>query len=108
PIENRADLENAVKAFGRAKDPDVAKAHIKKRAKALDAMDALPEDWVDGGSDDAAEKSKMLASMPGPKEKGKESDMELTDDQKKALAEAEADKAELNRRRALDLKFAGD
>lgn len=45
PIENKADLKNAVKAFGRAKDPAAAKKHIIKRARALDAVDLLPEDW---------------------------------------------------------------
>lgn len=45
PIENKADLGNAIKAYGRAKDPAAAKKHIIKRARALDAVDMLPEDW---------------------------------------------------------------
>lgn len=45
PIETKGDLKNAVKAFGRAKDPAAAKKHIIKRARALDAIDLLPEDW---------------------------------------------------------------
>lgn len=45
PIESKKDLKNAVKAIGRAKNPDAAKVHIKKRAKALGATDLLPEDW---------------------------------------------------------------
>lgn len=45
PIKNKADLANAVKAFGRAKDPAAAKKHIIKRARALDAVDALPDSW---------------------------------------------------------------
>lgn len=45
PIENKKDLKNAIKAIGRAKNPDAAKAHIKKRAKALGSTDLLPEDW---------------------------------------------------------------
>jgi uncharacterized protein (DUF1330 family) len=49
PIKNKADLENAVEAHGRAKDPDAAKEHIKTRAKALGAEDQLPDDWKDGG-----------------------------------------------------------
>jgi hypothetical protein len=35
PIHNKSDLHNAMRAIGRAKDPARAKAHIKRRAKAL-------------------------------------------------------------------------
>ncbi len=45
PIRNKTDLENAVHAFGRAKDKEAAKRHIIKRARALGATDMLPEDW---------------------------------------------------------------
>lgn len=45
PIANVADLHNAIKAVGRAKDPEAAKRHIKTRAKALGALAALPETW---------------------------------------------------------------
>jgi transcriptional regulator with XRE-family HTH domain len=45
PIADCADLENAISAFGRASDQDKAKAHIKKRAKALDCDVELPDDW---------------------------------------------------------------
>jgi hypothetical protein len=45
PIENEQDLKNAIQAIGRAKDPEAAKAHIRKRAKALGLTDLLPESW---------------------------------------------------------------
>lgn len=45
PIVNKEDLGNAVKAFGRAKNKVKAKAHIKKRAKALGAEEMLPKQW---------------------------------------------------------------
>lgn len=45
PIKNAADLKNAIKAVGRAKNPAAAKAHIKKRAKALGLEQLLPKDW---------------------------------------------------------------
>jgi hypothetical protein len=45
PIENKNDLENAIRAVGRASSPAAAKAHIKKRAKALGATASLPDDW---------------------------------------------------------------
>ena len=35
PIANVEDLKNAIQSIGRAKDPDAAKAHIKKRARDL-------------------------------------------------------------------------
>lgn len=45
PIRNKEDLEHAIQAIGRAKDPEKAKAHIKARAKDLDAESLLPEKW---------------------------------------------------------------
>lgn len=45
PIANRADLQNAIQSVGRAKDYNAAREHIVRRARALDAMDMLPEDW---------------------------------------------------------------
>lgn len=45
PIRNRSDLKNAIKAFGRSKNPEKTKAWIKRRAKELDAEDLLPESW---------------------------------------------------------------
>lgn len=45
PIENKGDLANAIKAFGRAANKAAAKAHIVKRAKALGATDMLPDGW---------------------------------------------------------------
>ena len=45
PIGNRADLMNAIRSVGRAKDYNKAKMHIIDRARALNATDMLPEDW---------------------------------------------------------------
>jgi phage head maturation protease/cation transport regulator ChaB len=45
PIENKKDVENAVRLRGHASDPAAAKAHIIRHAKALDAEDALPDEW---------------------------------------------------------------
>jgi hypothetical protein len=45
PIANVQDLKNAIKAHGRAKNPAAAKAHIKKRAKALGKSDLIPAEW---------------------------------------------------------------
>jgi hypothetical protein len=46
PIKTVADLKNAVRAVGRAKDPASAKRHIIKRAKALGAQSELPNTWT--------------------------------------------------------------
>lgn len=45
PIADRADLENAIQAFGRAKNPAAVKRHIIKRARALGLTELLPESW---------------------------------------------------------------
>lgn len=50
PIANRSDLSNAIRAIGRAKDPEKAKEHIRARAKALDAESMLPASWGGGAS----------------------------------------------------------
>ena len=45
PIKTVADLKNAIQSFGRAKDPAKVKQHIITRARALGAVDQLPEAW---------------------------------------------------------------
>ena len=46
PIVTKQDLKNAIKAHGRASDPEKAKRFIKKRAKELGETDTLPEEWT--------------------------------------------------------------
>lgn len=46
PIRDVEDLRNAIQAIGRAKDPEKAKRHIIKRARALDATDLIPDEWA--------------------------------------------------------------
>lgn len=61
PIRDREELEKAIQAFGRAKDPDATKRWIIKRARQLKAMDALPDSWdVSGGE-------VQLSNPPGDK-----------------------------------------
>ena len=45
PIKTVQDLKNAIQAFGRAKDPTAAKAHIKSRAHALGQDALIPDSW---------------------------------------------------------------
>jgi hypothetical protein len=43
PIESESDLKNAINAYGRAKNKELAKKHIIKRAKALNRKDHVPQ-----------------------------------------------------------------
>jgi hypothetical protein len=45
PIRSKKDLENAIKAYGRAKNPAAAKKHIMSRAKTLGHSDLIPDKW---------------------------------------------------------------
>lgn len=45
PIVNEDDLRNAIRAIGRASNSSAAKAHIKKRAKALGLVNLIPDTW---------------------------------------------------------------
>ena len=37
--------QNAISSYGRAKNPEIVKRWIKKRAKALGACDMIPANW---------------------------------------------------------------
>jgi len=45
PIANKEDLQNAIQSVGRASNYEDARRHIMRRARALNAMNMLPEDW---------------------------------------------------------------
>ena len=62
PIKNATDLKNAIQAVGRAKNPEAAKAHIRKRAKALGLESQLPDSWKLQES----AKTAGLAATPSP------------------------------------------
>jgi uncharacterized protein len=51
PIKSEQDLRNAIRAIGRAKNPAAAKAHIKKRARALGLSKLIPSSWGDSEGD---------------------------------------------------------
>jgi uncharacterized membrane protein YkoI len=51
PIASKSDLQNAISAYGRAKDKEAAKRHIMKRAKELGAESMIPANWVAGGAE---------------------------------------------------------
>ena len=45
PIENKGDVENAIKSIGLAKDRPAAIAHIKSWAKKLNCTELIPDNW---------------------------------------------------------------
>jgi hypothetical protein len=51
PIKSKQDLKNAIRLAGNAKNPDAARAHIKRRAKALGASDMIPDTWKAAAGD---------------------------------------------------------
>lgn len=60
PIKTAADLENAIQAIGRAKNPAAAKVHIKERARALGLSDKVPDTW---GKVDTRDRAEILADV---------------------------------------------
>lgn len=89
PIENVSDLENAIQAYGRAKDKAAAKKHIKERASALGAEDKIPDSWK-------VEKPKDVPSDEGENcytgDRKKEEELEKEQDKRAAELLAEATK----------------
>ena len=56
PIADKADLAKAIKAVGRGKSShDAIRRHIIKRARALGAMDMIPDNWKASGSNKETE-----------------------------------------------------
>ena len=60
PIVTREDLENAIQAIGRASDPEAAKRHTKKRARALGLEELIPDTW------NSADTSKLRDRLKRP------------------------------------------
>lgn len=54
PIRNRVDLQNAIRAVGRAKGGEAGRATVRRfimrRAKAIGMSDAIPDSWAGDGS----------------------------------------------------------
>lgn len=96
PIETKTDLEDAVHAYGRAKDKAKAKAHIIARAKDLGATDMLPEDW-EGSTKKVAKSDMKCASC----------DKAIEEHTDKCPHCGKATKAEKSVRRAALLKALG-
>jgi hypothetical protein len=65
PVQNVADLKNAIRAVGRASDPEAARAHIIRRARALGATDELPDDWVNKAMESAFASCELTVGEDG-------------------------------------------
>ena len=62
PIKTKADLQNAISSYGRAKDAAAAKKHIIQRAKDLGLTDELPADWPGSTKEDDSSKAGQPAA----------------------------------------------
>src|SRR5262245_4222598 len=94
PIAHGGDLRNAIKAIGRAKNPGAAKAHIKKRARALGLTKLLPESWKDseGGSQERRKAmTERLVNLDGVTIELDDKDGQILERHLKALNDSVAD-----------------
>ena len=92
PIENVADLHNAIHAIGRGSGSHAAiRAHIISRARALGATDQLPDDWKKVAPTES-QMLKELAKALGLPETATEADVTkaVTDSIAKAATSAAA------------------
>lgn len=63
PIQNAAQLKDAIGLVGNAKDPKAAKAHVVSRARTLGLVDKLPDSWGISKADTVL--SDMRRLVPG-------------------------------------------
>lgn len=86
PIDNVADLKRAIASYGRGNPPPSAarkaaiKAHIIRRARALGAMDQLPEDWRSMSDDNGEHRSIDFDTLGLEKRSVELSDVDLSGD----------------------------
>jgi len=79
PIENKADLDNAIHAVGRGNaDHDAIRRHIITRAKSLGASSEIPDNW---NSDGSLKKEALVADQEQPvaKDELDPTDVDLTE-----------------------------
>lgn len=65
PIRDKEDLAAAIEAHDRAKDKNMARRHITKRAKVLKATDMLPGEWTGKAEEGATEEGAAEAEGGG-------------------------------------------
>ena len=62
PIRDTSDLQNSIKAYGRAKDSEksAVRKHITKRARQLKGFSMIPQEWAYANSTEAADKVDLM------------------------------------------------
>jgi hypothetical protein len=63
PIETVADLQNAIQAYGRAKNKPATRRLIMRRAKQLNREDLIPESWRGSHANDYATDDELLEQV---------------------------------------------
>jgi hypothetical protein len=123
PVRNKKDLQNAIKAIGRAKDQTAAKAHIKTRAKELGLESLIPDTWKvdeetdvakadDGKDSDAMSSMAMDHRSKAQEHKANAASMRAMGDEpnaraEEARAEAHGNAAQLLEMAASNMKMIG-
>lgn len=64
PIRNRSDLRNAIRALGRARNPEAARVHIEHRARSLGLTGMLPGAWAVTAAFDPAQHPHLPGGSP--------------------------------------------
>jgi hypothetical protein len=107
PIRNVDDLQNAIRAFGRAKEADRPRVrrHIMKRARQLKAVDLIPTHWKNAHSMQASANLDRMRSVIASVSTFADDDISDADLEKLKIAKSEADKqTEEEIQRAEDIK----
>ena len=63
PIDNVSDLENAIQAYGRAKNKPQTRALIMRRARELHREDLIPESWRGSHANDYTTDAELLEAV---------------------------------------------
>lgn len=98
PIKNAGDLSNAIHLAGNAKDPAAARAHIRRRAKALGLADRIPDTWNKSALADALDEYGIDPATVVSAEIVKTMIIEATEAQRAELASYRAQLDEISRR----------
>lgn len=88
PIKDKEDLAAAIEAHERAKDKNMARRHITKRAKVLKATDMLPPEWTGKATEGATDEGAAEAEGGG---EGDAADAPAGESAAEGEEEAEAD-----------------
>lgn len=98
PIKDAEDLANAIKAVGRGSgDRDAIRAHIVKRAKALDKADMIPDDWTKAVASDLEKGRTVTFELDGKSYTATLNDNPTPDETVKTVVADEAEPVEVEK-----------